>query len=144
MKHFFVYIIFLIAGFNAKAQSENVPSSIADIFYLQYPYASNIKVDKKERSVLVDFIMKNESYHAVYEKSEWKFTLMDYDYQRLPAKVKAEFKKTQYAENEVLETAVIYTPNGFEEYRIKLKNNELRNRYIYFNEKGRLIRQSPI
>lgn len=140
-----IFLFVLVATFETvNAQNENMPAAISDQFYLQYPYASNIKVNKKNRYILVDFIMKNESYHAVYEKAVWKYTLMDYGYERLPAKVKKHFKKTQYAAKEVLETDVIYMPNGYEEYRLRFKNDTLHNRYIYFNEKGRLIRQSPI
>lgn len=137
---FFFSFLFLFSN----AQDDKVPAGISDLFYMQYPYATNIKVNKKWRVAEVDFIMKGEHYLASYEKNEWQYSLMDYDYNRLPSKVKKGFKKTKYGNADVLQTTIVYLPSGYEEYRIKLKGDSFNNRYIYLNESGRVIRVSPL
>ena len=88
--------------------------------------------------------MKGEHYLASYEKNEWRYSLMDYDYNRLPSKVKKSLKSTKYGNKDVLETTLVYLPSGFEEYRIKLNDDSFNNRYIYLNENGKAIRVSPV
>ena len=144
MKKFFLLLICFVSFQISNAQDDKVPSGISDLFYMQYPYATNVKVDKKWRSANVDFSMKGEHYFAVYEKNEWQYSLMDYSYNRLPAKVKKGFKNTRFGKKDVLETTLIYLPSGYEEYRLKLKNDSFNNRYIYLNESGKVIRVSPV
>lgn len=140
MKRILILIVLVSSVCFVNAQDDKIPPGISDLFYMQYPYATNIKVNKKWRAVDVDFYMKGEHYMAVYQKNEWKYSLMDYSYNRLPAKVKREFKKTRYGKRDVLETTLVYVPGGYEEYRIKLKEDSFNNRYIYLNDKGKVTR----
>ncbi len=144
MRHLFCISVFIFLFGFSHAQDEKVPQGISDLFYMQYPYATNIKVNKKWRASEVDFKMKGEHYLASYEKNEWRYSLMDYDYNRLPSKVKKGLKSTKYGKKDVLETTLVYLPSGIEEYRIKLKNDSFNNRYIYLNENGKMIRVSPV
>lgn len=144
MKYLLSILVFLFSTMISDAQDDKVPTGISDLFYMQYPYATNIKVNKKWRVSEVNFTMKGERYLASYEKNEWQYSLMDYEYNRLPARVKKGFKNTRYGKNDILETALVYLPSGYEEYRIKLKDDSLNNRYIYLNENGKVIRVSPL
>lgn len=144
MKQSICILLFLFSAFVVKAQDDKIPPGISDLFYMQYPYAANVKVNKKWRASEVDFTMKGEHYLAAYEKNEWKFSLMYYEYNRLPSKVKRGFKNTRYGKNDVMETTLVYLPSGYEEYRIKLKGDSFNNRYIYLNENGKVIRVSPL
>ena len=127
---------------NSSAQSLKLPRTIDDLFSFQYPYATNVTLAKKGKSIYVDFTMLNECYHAVYERDEWKYSVMNYSFERLPLNVKLGFMNTRFSKSEVSETSVVFLPSNILEYRLRIKQGGLNNRYVFFNENGRPIRYS--
>lgn len=142
----FIILGSLMFGFGIKshAQSDSIPVVIADIFYMQYPYATDAVAKEKKNVIAVDFKMKGENYHAYYKDGNWRYTLMDYAFERLSKKVQQSFKESKYGGIEIGETKVVYFSGGYEEYRIKLKGGNINNKYVYLSESGKIVRPSYI
>ncbi|WP_018628511.1 hypothetical protein [Niabella aurantiaca] len=133
-----------IAGMRyANAQDTAVPSGIAEQFYMQYPYATDLKYAAEGNQIIVDFLMKNEKYEAFYKKNEWTYTVMDFSYDRLPDKIKEGFKRSRLGEAVVADVAVVYIPSGFETYRFQLKDTGTTKKYHYFSESGKMLHAPP-
>ena len=60
----------------------------------------------------------------------------------LPQEVKDGFDKSKYADREVEDVIVLYLPGGIEQYRLKAKKSGVEKKYVYFNPKGRLLREA--
>ena len=144
MKRLFLLIIFIASSCIVFSQEGKVPSGIAEHFYMQYPYATHVKVNKKWQATDVEFYMNNEHYIALYAKDQWQYTLMDYSFNRVPLQIKKSLKDTRYGNSDVMEAADIYLPGGYEEYRLMLKEDSFSERYVYFNENGKIKKVIPV
>ncbi|MCD2422797.1 hypothetical protein LQ567_08495 [Niabella pedocola] len=133
----------LIAALPAKAQNISVPKGIAELFYIQYPYATDLKCRVNGNRTVVDFLMKNEQYEAIYKKNEWAYTAMNFSFDRLPEKIKSGFRRSRLDAADVEDVDVIYIPSGYETYRLLLKNAETTPRYQYFSESGKRLHTPP-
>lgn len=126
-----------------NAQGPGVPNGIADLFYIQYPYATDLKCAVSGNRTVVDFLMKNEKYEAIYKKNEWEYTVMDFSFDRLPEKIKTGFRRSRLADAVVANVDVVYIPSGYETYRFQLKDAGATKKYHYFSESGRLLHTPP-
>ncbi|MGJ7032873.1 hypothetical protein [Niabella hirudinis] len=126
-------------GAYAGAQNAGVPRAIADLFYIQYPYATDLKCLVKGGRTTIDFLMKNEKYEAVYKKNEWKYTVMDFSFDRLPEKIKAGFRQSRLGDAVVADVDILSIPSGYETYRFQLQDTPAAKRYHYFSESGKLL-----
>ena len=134
----------LIAGWQyLNAQVPAVPNTIADLFYIQYPYATDLKCAVSGNRTIVDFLMKNEKYEAIYKKNEWEYTVMDFSFDRLPEKIKTGFRRSRLADEIVENVDVVYIPSGYETYRFQLKDADAAKKYHYFSESERLLHTPP-
>lgn len=137
-------LFFVIAGAPyIHAQDTGVPNGIAEQFYMQYPYATDLECAVEGNRIVVDFLMKNEKYEAFYKKNEWEYTVMDFSYDRLPEKIKEGFKRSRLGAAVVADVAVVYIPSGFETYRFLLKDTGTAKKYHYFSESGKMLHSSP-
>ncbi len=125
------------------SQIREIPKVVEETFANQYKGASDI--DFKDQLVRVDvyFILDGESMIASYtNKGLWKETQKEWSFDKLPDEVKNGFEKSKYADREIEEVIVLYLPGGLEQYRLKAKKNGVEKKYIYFNPKGRLLREA--
>ena len=91
----------------------------------------------------VHFLLDGESMIASYtNKGLWKETQKEWSFVKLPEEVKNGFEKSKYADREIEEVIVLYLPGGQEQYRMKAKKNDVEKKYLYFNTKGRLLRET--
>jgi hypothetical protein len=91
----------------------------------------------------VSFIQDGESMIASYtNKGLWKETQKEWSFDKLPDEVKIGFEKSKYADRDVTETIVLYLPGDIIQYRVRTKKNDVEKKYLYFNPKGRLLRES--
>ncbi|MCF3108938.1 hypothetical protein LL912_09125 [Niabella sp. CC-SYL272] len=127
----------------AKAQVPGVPTGIAELFYIQYPYATDLKCRVNGNRTVVDFLMKNEQYEAIYKKNEWEYTVMSFSFDRLPEKIKSGFRRSRLDAAHVADVDVVYIPSGYETYRLLLKNADTTPRYHYFSESGKRLHAPP-
>ncbi|MGZ8509087.1 MAG: PepSY-like domain-containing protein [Chitinophagaceae bacterium] len=132
----------LISGI-AFSQIREIPKAVEETFANQYKGASDI--DFKDQLVRVDvyFILDGESMIASYtNKGLWKETQKEWSFVKLPEEVKNGFEKSKYADREIEDVIILYLPGGIEQYRLKAKKNGVEKKYLYFNTKGRLLRES--
>ncbi|WP_300597979.1 hypothetical protein [Niabella sp.] len=138
-----VLCCFIIGIQRAAAQNTAVPKGIADLFYIQYPYATDLRCMVNGNRTVVDFLMKNEQYEAIYKKNEWAYTIMNFSFDRLPEKIKTGFRRSRLATSSVTDVDVVYIPSGYETYRLLLKTADTMPRYHYFSESGRRLHTAP-
>lgn len=145
MKKGFVFLLtcFLFFAGNAFSQIREIPKVVEETFANQYKGASDI--DFKDQLVRVDvhFVLDGEHLIASYtNKGLWKETQKEWSFEKLPEEVKVGFEKSKYADREVDETIVVYLPGDITQYRLKAKKNDIEKKYLFFNPKGRLLRET--
>ena len=127
----------------AFTQIREIPKAVEETFSNQYKGATNI--DYKDQLVRVDvhFDLEGEKMIASYtNKGLWKETQKEWSFDKLPQEVKDGFEKSKYADRDVDDVIVLYLPGGSEQYRLKAKKNGVEKKYVYFNPKGRLLREA--
>lgn len=137
-------VVFLLS-FSLNAQLREIPKIVEETFSNQYRGASEIEYKDQLTEVVVYFTLDGERMLATYtNKGRWKGSEKEWDFDKLTDEVKDGFDKSKFGgeEWEVVETSVIYLPGGMEQYRVKVKKNDLQKKYLYFNSKGRLLRES--
>ena len=145
MKKGFVLLALSVMFFTgiAFSQIRDIPKAVEETFANQYKGASNI--DFKDQLVRVDvyFDLDGEKMIASYtNKGLWKETQKEWSFDKLPQEVKDGFDKSKYADREVEDVILLYLPGGSEQYRLKAKKNGVEKKYVYFNPKGRLLREA--
>ena len=136
----FVLSVFTITSF---AQIREIPKAVRETFSTQYPNATNTDFRDQVVAVFVDFELDGEKYIATYNnKGDWKGTEKDWNYNDLGEDVKEGFEKSKFADWDVTETKIMYLPGGSEQYRVRVKKNDVQKKYLYFNGKGRLLREA--
>jgi hypothetical protein len=132
---------FLMSASVSFAQIREVPKPVREAFANQYPKATQATFEDQLTSISVRFQQDSVSMIARYtNKGVWKETEQAFTYDRLPAEVKDGFLKSKYAEQKVLETALVLQPGELKRYRLKIGNGEFSKRYLYFEPGGRLLR----
>jgi hypothetical protein len=145
MKKGWVLTAFSLFVFAAMANSQlrEIPKVVEETFANQYRGASGIEFKDQLVRVDVHFELEGENMIASYtNKGLWKETIKEWSFDKLPDEVKTGFDKSKYADREVEDVAVLYLPGGAEQYRLKAKKNGVEKKYLYFNPKGRLLRES--
>jgi putative PepSY-like beta-lactamase-inhibitor len=136
-------VLFLLLSTFSFSQVTKVPQVAKDNFARQYPEAHEVSWDNDVINVNVRFELNGERMNAEYSnKGIWKKTEKDWDYEKLPDDVKDGFDKSKYADREVVETVIVYLPGDVQQYRLKVEKNDVQKKYLFFDEDGRLIRES--
>lgn len=134
--------LLLLSGF-AFSQIREIPRAVEETFANQYKGASNIEFKDQLTSVNVHFELDGEKMVASYtNKGLWKETQKEVEFEMLPLDVKDGFEKSKFSGREVENVFVLYLPGGVEQYRLKARKNDVEKKYLYFNPKGRLLRES--
>jgi len=135
--------LFLMASVKIFSQVTSIPAAAKENFARQYPNAQNINWDNDIINVHVRFELDGFKMNAEYNnKGIWKDTFKDWSYEELPKEVQDGFNKSKYADQTVTEVKIVYYPANIEQYRLKVEKNDLQKKYLFFNTKGRLIRES--
>lgn len=136
-------VILFCASFSAFSQIRKIPRAVEETFANQYREASNIEYKDQLVSVDVHFELNGEPMVASYtNKGIWKETLKRSTFEELPQEVKEGFNKSKYADREVEEVTVMYLPGDVTQYRLKAKKSGVEKKYLFFNPKGRLLREA--
>ena len=136
-------IVLLCASIPAFSQIRKIPKAVEETFANQYREASNIDYKDQLVSVDVHFLLGGDTMVASYtNKGIWKETLKNSGFEKLPQEVKDGFTKSKYADREVEDVTVMYLPGDVTQYRLKAKKNGVEKKYLFFNPKGRLLRES--
>ena len=126
------------------AQIRKIPSSITTSFETQYPGAQEVEYKDILTSYHVVFTLDSLKMIAKYNnKGEWKETEQEWSFDKLQPEVQDGFQKSKYTDEwKVKETSIIILPGNAQHYRIKVEKNDLQKKYLFFSDKGRLIRES--
>ncbi len=136
-------VILLCASVPAFSQIRKIPKAVEETFANQYREAADIDFKDQLVSVDVHFLLNGDTMVASYtNKGIWKETLKRSNYDELPQEVKDGFKKSKYADREVEDVTVMYLPGDITQYRLKAKKNGVEKKYLFFNPKGRMLRES--
>ncbi|MGZ5190380.1 MAG: PepSY-like domain-containing protein [Flavisolibacter sp.] len=144
MKNYFSLFVAVMIVNVSLAQMRKVPSSITTLFEAQYPTAQEVEYKDILTSYHVVFLLDGLKMIAKYNnKGEWKETEKEWSFENLSPEIQDGFQKSKYAnEWEVKETSIIILPGNAQHYRIKVEKNDLQKKYLFFSDKGRLIRES--
>jgi len=127
--------------YTSTAQVTKIPPAAKENFAQQYPAATNAVWDNDILDVNVHFELNSKTLNAFYNnKGIWKNTLQDIEYDQLPPAVIDGFNKSKYVERIATETKIVFYPGNVTQYRIKAEKNDVEKKYLFFNEKGRLLR----
>jgi hypothetical protein len=136
-------VILFTITFISRAQIREIPQAVRETFANQYPKAENTDFKDYLARVDVDFELNGQKMVATYSnKGDWRGTEKDYRFDELEETIQDGFQKSKYAEWDITETKVLYLPGGSEQYRIRVKKNDVQKKYLYFNTKGRLLREA--
>ena len=136
-------VILFAINLTSVAQLREIPQAVRETFANQYPKAENTDFKDFLAKVDVNFELDGQKLVATYtNKGDWRGTEKDYRFDELEEPVKDGFEKSKYAEWDITETKVLYLPGGSEQYRILVKKNDVQKKYLYFNTKGRLLREA--
>jgi putative PepSY-like beta-lactamase-inhibitor len=133
----------LLLSVFAFSQVREIPRAVEETFANQYKGASNIEFKDQLTSVNVHFELEGQKMVASYtNKGLWKETQKEVEFEMLPSEVKDGFEKSKFSGREVENVIMLYLPGGVEQYRLKARKNDVEKKYLYFNPKGRLLRES--
>lgn len=136
-------IVLIFVSYTSIGQIREIPKPVRETFANQYPKAEN--TDFKDQLVKVDvnFEIEGEKFVATYNnKGDWKGTEKEWSFEELPGDIKDGFEKSKYADWETTDTKILYQPGGGQQYRLRVKKNDVQKKYLYFSKKGRLLRES--
>ncbi|MGC4037207.1 MAG: PepSY-like domain-containing protein [Chitinophagaceae bacterium] len=136
-------LVLIVLTVTSFAQVREIPQAVRETFANQYPKAESTDFKDWIAKVDVRFVLDGENMVATYgNKGDWKGTEKDWRFDELEEDVKDGFQKSKYAEWDITETKVLYLPGGSEQYRVRVKKNDVQKKYLFFNTKGRLLRES--
>lgn len=143
MKKSIFLLTTVMIGLLLQAQIREIPQEVKDAFEHQYPKATDVDYKDQLVKVNVYFALDDENYIATYSnKGSWKGSEKEWSFEKLPEAVQDGFSKSKYADWETKEVSFLYIPGGTEQYRILVKKNDLQKKYLFFNTKGRLLREA--
>ena len=141
-----ISLLFVFALFTTtlQAQVRKIPSEVTTAFEKQYPSAQNVEYKDILTGIHVEFVLDSLKMVAKYSnKGEWKETEKEWSFDKLTPEVQDGFDKSKYAnEWKVKDATIILLPGNAEHYRLKIEKNDLQKKYLFFSDKGRLIRES--
>jgi hypothetical protein len=138
-----LFLVLFALVFTASAQLRKIPSEVTDAFQAKYPTARNVEFTDMLATIHVHFVLDSARMTAKYNPNGfWKETEKEWSFDRLGKEIQEGFEKSKYATDwKIKEATIIYLPGG-EQYRIKVEKNNLKKKYLFFDKKGRLLRDS--
>lgn len=138
------YLLFILALFfvlNTDAQLRKIPAEVTTSFKEQYPSADSVEWRDRLTGFSVGFLEDDIRHTAHYSnEGEWQSTETEINYEELPELIKDSHSKTRYADWETGLVHKIELPDEELNYRIQVIKNDLQKKNLYFNEKGRLVK----
>jgi hypothetical protein len=128
-----------------QAQLRKIPSEVTDAFKEKFPGATNVEWKDNLTNFEADFTLNEESWSALFNsKGEWKESDKHMDFDELPSEIKDGFEKSKYADWQPGNSKLIQQKDKAVVYKVYAeKNNIFQKVYLYFNEKGQLIKDAP-
>lgn len=137
-------LIFLLNCFTfvSHAQLRKIPATVTSAFKSQYPDADSVEWKDRITGYSASFIKDEVSHTAYYDNNgNWESTDILIDFDDLPEVIADSHSKTKYADWEVGAVHKIELPDDVLNYRIQVIKSDIQKKNLYFNEKGRLLKE---
>lgn len=140
----FIFLFSAISLIAAAQSSEEVEERVKDDVMERYPGVEEFSLQNQLVRVVAEFELSDTSYTMVYSsKGKWQHTIYGIDPADVPAAVMDGYDKSKYAVDWEITGAEVYdTPAKGLQYRLTVSKNQFQKKYLYFNEKGRLLREA--
>ena len=143
-KSVFSFVLLLVM-FSAKAQFRKIPAVVTDSFKVRFENASGVSWKDKLTSFQADFKQGEKEMKASFSSNgEWLKTETKHTYQSLPAEVKDGFKKSKFADLNVLDVLQVDEKDKDTQYRIIVKKNDVAKRSLVFSKTGQLTSDNAL
>jgi hypothetical protein len=144
MKNLFIAIIvifsFTVCSTNSSAQIRKIPADVTDAFTAKFPNAKSVEWRDKLTGFSASFNEGDTAYVASFDNGgNWQSTEHGIEQEALPGAVQDGFEKSRFADWNVNNITYIDTPDGVN-YRIEVGKGDIKKRNLYFNAKGRLMK----
>lgn len=138
-KWIFSFGLLLIIS-TANAQFRKVPGDVTDSFRVKFDNASGVAWKDRLSSFQADFTVGDKEMKALFtSKGEWIKTETKQTYNSLPDEVKDGFKKSKYANLDVLDVTLLEDKDNDIQFRVMVKKNEFNKRALIFSKEGQLL-----
>lgn len=132
-------VLFMVC-IDAGAQFRKIPAEVTDSFAVRYNNASGVSWRDKLTFFQADFEWNKQKKKAAYsQKGEWIKTESRLSLQSLPASVQDGFKKSKYAQLEVLEVIELEEKNKGTQYKVSVKKVDFGKKSLLFSPSGQLV-----
>ncbi len=133
-------LVLLLVIFSVNAQFRKIPAEVTESFKAKYENASGVSWKDKLTSFEADFRQKDKEMKAFFSSNgEWIKTETKYSVESLPSEVRDGFKKSKFADLNVLDVSLIDENDKELQYRIVVKKNDISKKSLVFSKDGQLI-----
>ena len=128
-----------------NAQFRKIPAEVTDAFKVKYESASGVSWKDKITSFQADFKQGGKEMKASFSSNgEWIKTETKHNYESLPSGVKDGFKKSKFADLEIIDVLQVDEKDKETQYKIVVKKNDVVKRSLVFSKSGQLISDSAV
>lgn len=128
---------------SVSAQIRKIPAAATSAFTTKFPDAKNVSWTDKITAFEADFDMDTHHYQSSFNsKGEWKKTEKTITEDEVPIMVKDGLAKSKYTEWKITSWKEVTYKDGKLEYRLFAKKTDIQKKYLYFNDKGQLLRDT--
>lgn len=144
-----LFCLCLLVGFAAvsQAQFRKIPDDVTEAFRKKYPDATHVSWKDKLSNFQASFEINGDEYIAFFSSSgEWQETDQKMEYEDLPDDVRDGFEKSKYNDWKKGDIYMIVKSDDDEliTYRISVKKSAIQKKYLFFSNKGTLLRDAII
>lgn len=128
-------------AYTANAQLRKIPAEVTDSFNEKYPGATRVEWKDRLVGFSVGFDWEGTAYIANFSNNgDWENTEHEIEDEELPDEVKDGFEKSRYADWTINSIVYIEFPDSEINYRLVVGKGDIKKRNLYFNRKGRLLK----
>ena len=125
----------------AVAQLRKTPAEATEHFSETYPNAANVEWKDRLVGFSAEFTFQDTAYLVNYNNNgRWESTEHTIDLSDIPAEVYDGFEKSRYTEWTMQKADKIELPDNKTQYRILIASGDIKKRNLYFNTKGRMVK----
>jgi hypothetical protein len=136
-----VILILFLSASGLSAQIRKIPAEVTESFSEKYPGAGSVEWKDRLVGFTAAFNLDNINYLANFSnQGEWESTEHEIDQNEVPEAVMDGFDKSKYTDWDILKVDLIELPGDNVQYRIEIGKGDIRKRNLYFNSKGRLVK----
>ena len=133
----------IIISYFSFAQIRSIPSVVTDAFKTKFPDAAKVSWKDNISNFEADFIKDSYSYEVKFNsKGEWLETAKKIEFKDLNEDIKDGFQKSKFNDWEVRGVKEFNEKGKEIVYRILVRKSDVEKKYLFFNKKGQLIKDT--